>query len=195
MKTPLERSLYSVGYLGVGIYSTEKNKKEYKTWKCMIERCYSESFQRRNPTYIGCYVCDEWHNFQNFAKWYNENYYELDGETMCLDKDILVKGNKVYSPETCVFAPISINCLFANSENGRGDLPIGVRRSRNKYSSYAFINKKSTYLGCFNTPEDAFYAYKKAKEDYIKQVADQYKDKIPHKLYDAMYRYEVEITD
>lgn len=79
----------------------------------MLERCYSARYQERKPTYKGCSVCDEWLNYQNFAKWYDDNYYEIKGEIMCLDKDILVKGNKIYSPENCVFVPNYINVLFA----------------------------------------------------------------------------------
>ena len=50
-------------------------------------------------------------------------------------------------------------------------------------------------LGYFETPKEAFKSYKTFKEQYIKQVADEYKDKIPKKLYEAMYNWKVEITD
>ena len=114
---------------------------------------------------------------------------------MQLDKDILNKGNKIYSPNSCIFVPTRINQLFAKADALRGDFPIGVSRSGNKFRTRLHILNGEKYLGTFNTPEEAFYAYKTFKEQYIKEVAEEYKDKIPQKLYEAMYKYEVEITD
>ena len=121
---------------------------------------------------------------------------------MELDKDILFKGNKIYSPNTCVFVNKTINCLFTKSNKIRGDLPIGVKLGKNnkyvsQYSYYDFIKKKKIKkgLGYYNTIEEAFNSYKIAKENNIKRVADYYKEKIPKKLYEAMYNYKVEITD
>lgn len=92
--------------------------------------------------------------------------------------------------------PQRINLLFVKSNKSRGELPIGV--IKNTYGKYeaqiSVVNNRKRLCG-FNTPEEAFYAYKEVKEKYIKQVADEYKDKIPQKLYEAMYKYEVEITD
>ena len=121
---------------------------------------------------------------------------------MQLDKDILKKGNKVYSPETCIFVPRRINSLFIKSDKARGRYPIGVtlRKDNGKYRSQCDVQyeeepRKQIQLGQFDTPEEAFYAYKQFKENYIKEVADIYKPYIPEKLYEAMYRYEVEIDD
>ena len=170
----------------------------------MIKRCYDEKTIKKHLTYKDCSVCDEWHNFQNFAKWCEENYYEskFKNEPMQLDKDILQKGNKIYSPETCIFVPRRINSLFIKSDKARGDCPIGVtfRKDNGKYRSYCNVQykeepRKQIQLGQFNTPEEAFYAYKQFKENYIKEVADLYRPYIPEKLYNAMYRYEVEIDD
>jgi hypothetical protein len=153
------------------------------------------------PTYKGCTVDESWHNFQNFAAWYDKNFYEIDGERMELEKDILIKGNKVYSPETCVFAPHSINSLFVKGNSIRGEFPIGVYRhtQTNKYIAQCKISlngvKKTINLGIYETPERAFIAYKSYKENLIKQKAENYKDKIPSKLYEAMINYKVEITD
>lgn len=102
---PYSPSAFGVGYLGVGKYQGNHNKQEtpaYSAWYAMLGRCYSESFQARNPSYIGCSVDPMWHNFQNFAEWYESNY-PTDGKRYQLDKDILVKGNKIYSPSTCKF--------------------------------------------------------------------------------------------
>lgn len=203
IKNPYYPEVYGVGFTGEGKYKPRKNDKrmnrEYDTWHSMLERCYSKKSYAKYLSYVDCSVCKEWHNFQNFAKWYEENYYEVNNERMDLDKDILIKGNKIYSPEACVFVPQRINSLFVNNKSkDESTLPKGVylNKKLSKYSSYINIgNKKRIFLGLHNTPEEAFYVYKKEKESYIKQVANEYKDKIPTKLYNAMYNYKVEITD
>lgn len=206
IKNPYHKSIYGVGYIGEGKYKTWENGKDtvtYKTWQNMLKRCYDAYYINKNPTYIDCYVCDEWLNFQNFAEWYKEEMYECNGEKLELDKDILIKGNKIYSPETCIFVPQRVNSLFTKCDNVRGEYPVGV--SYYKTSGKLLVQcrifengkSKSKHLGRFplNKPFQAFYTYKMFKENYIKQVADEYKNLIPQKLYDAMYRYEVGIND
>lgn len=205
IKCPYEPRCSNVGYIGEGKYKTKENGKAtrvYSTWHSMLQRCYDEKNREKYPTYKGCTVCNEWHNFQNFGKWYDKNYYTVEGERMCLDKDILVKRNKVYSPETCIFVPETINSLFTKRQNDRGESVIGTSLTQNgKYRAYcSLINPKTgkskyEHLGCYETQEKAFEVYKYYKERNIKEVADYYKDKIPQKLYDALYNYEVEITD
>ena len=205
IKCPYERRFYNVGYLGEGKYKVSENGKNtrvYDTWKAMLQRCYSEKEHERHPTYIGCAVYEGWHNFQNFAKWYKDNYYEVGNEKMCLDKDILFKGNKIYSPDTCIFVPETINKLFIKNDKNRGESVIGATPTKNrKYQvSCNMINpetgkSKQEYLGLYDSQEKAFQVYKYHKERNIKQIADYYKIHIPQKLYDAMYNYEVEIDD
>lgn len=200
IRCPYERRTYGVGFLGEGKYKASKNgkyAKPYKAWKSMIERCYSPKYQEKQPTYIGCEVCEEWHNFQNFAEWYEQNYYEIPGERMELDKDILVKDNKTYSPNTCVFVSHNINSLFTKRDACRGNLPIGVCyiERKNIYQAECNINGKLKWLGYYNTQEEAFNAYKQFKESYIKQLADEHIELIPQSLYYAMYEYEVNIND
>ena len=201
IKNPYDKTIYNVGYIGEGYYKLITHKNIYKHWSSMIRRCYADNKNKFNPTYKDCSVCEEWHNFQNFGKWFDENYYTIENETMALDKDILVKGNKTYSPETCVFVPQRINSLFLKRNKSRGKYPIGTTYDKRdkKYESCCHMYKNNRYtrhaIGNFDTPTEAFTAYKTFKEQYIKQVANEYKDKIPKKLYDAMYRYEVEITD
>lgn len=205
-KCPYEPRVYNKGYIGEGKYKSKINGKKtkvYNTWHGMLQRCYSKKLHEKHPTYKDCNVCNEWLNFQNFAKWYDENYYEIKGERMHLDKDILVKGNKIYSPETCIFVPERINTLFIKSDKIRGNYPIGVSYDKeyNKYVSvckvYDFKNKKQKLkkIGRYNTPEEAFISYKNFKEKYIKEVADYYKNEISSNLYNAMCNYEIEITD
>lgn len=197
---PYERRTYGIGYLGEGKYKKSENGKEtkcYTIWAHMLERCCDNKFKEKRPTYKECEVCEEWHNFQTFAQWYENNYYEIPDDFMCLDKDILIKGNKVYSPKTCVFVSNEINLLFIKCNNSRGDLPIGVTYSKSDdvYISRCRFGDKLKHLGCYDTSQEAFQVYKEYKEKYIKQVADKYKEYIPQKLYNAMYNYEVEIDD
>lgn len=200
IKCPYEPRLYNKGYVGEGKYKTRENGKStdaYKSWKGMMQRCYDVNSLIKHPTYNDCTVCDEWLNFQNFAEWYEKNYYEIPEEKMALDKDILIKGNKIYSPSTCVFVPQDINSLFIKRDASRGNLPIGVSydsQSR-KYITYCKKNNKNEFLGRYNTPEEAFMVYKIFKERHIKKVADTYQDLIPQSLYNAMYEYEVENED
>lgn len=211
VKNPYDRETFGVGYIGVGEYkSKDKNGKEtkvYITWQNMLKRCYDPYYLNKRPTYIDCYVCNEWLCFQNFAEWFYKNYYECNNEQMHLDKDILCKGNKIYSPETCIFVPERINALFINQYRKRGKYPIGVTEDVDKKHGYKRLRsacnileegkRKRKSLGSFplNRPFQAFYTYKIFKESYIKQVADEYKDLISEKLYCALYRYEVEIND
>ena len=203
VKSHFTPSVYGVGIIGNEKTIDENGKtiKSYSVWNSMLKRCYSGKEQKKYPTYKGCCVCEEWLNYSNFKKWYDENYYEIENQTMNLDKDILVKNNKIYSPNTCVFVPQNINNLFTKSNKSRGKYPIGVIFNKyvNKYQAHCntFYNGKRQckYLGSYNNIEEAFNAYKEFKEANIKQVADEYKDKIPNKLYEAMYNYKVKITD
>ena len=199
VKCPYESRVYGKGYFGEGPYKANINKRstaEYRTWNHMLGRCYDEEYMYKNPTYVDCFVCDDWLNFQNFAKWYNDNYYNIDNMTMALDKDILYKGNRIYSPETCIFVPQQINSLFTNNHNIRGELPIGVKKKGNKFEAYCNNGYgKVCYVGNSDTIVGAFELYKEFKEAIIKQIADDYKDNIPYKLYEAMYNYKIEITD
>ena len=204
IKCPYDRSVCKIGYLGEGEYKSRENGKVtrvYKIWKSMLERCYDEKEHKRHPTYKDCSMCEEWHNFQKFAEWYYNNYYEVEGERMCIDKDILVKHNKIYSPDTCIFAPNTINNLFIKSNKTRGDSVIGTTSKNGKYMVQCWLinpqtgKSKQKYLGCYDTQEKAFEIYKYYKEKNIKEVADYFEKHIPNKLYLAMYNYEVEIDD
>lgn len=132
-----------------------------------------------------------------FRRWYLNNYYEIEGERMYLTCNILVKNNKIYSPETCIFVPQIIDNIFKTSKNKRGDYPIGVTYNVKKELYQARISEWRKYksLGYYQTSFEAFQVYKKEKERYVKEVANHYKDQIPQKLYNAMMSYEVNIDD
>lgn len=199
IKNPYDPYILGRGYYGVGKYKARNGKKttkEHHLWFALLTRCYNEKQRYQYKSYPDCRVCDEWLNFQTFAQWVNENYYEIPNERVELDKDILVKGNKIYSPETCIFVPKSINLLFVNRRNFRGECPLGVNKTNNgKYTALYGHDKRTTYLGSYPTKEEAFYAFKTHKEAHIKKVADRYKHLIPNKLYNALYNYEFLITD
>ena len=197
---PCKPTVCGVGYIGLGPYKSRENgkiTKEYEAWKNMLKRCYDSKLHEKYPTYIGCKVVEEGHNFQNFAAWYEDNYYEIEDQKICLDKDILIKGNKIYGPDTCVFVPQNINLLFVKSNAIRGDLPIGVYydKQRRKYAARCKVNSQKRHIGYFDTLEEAFQAYKQFKENVIQSTADEYQYQIPEVLYDAMYNYRVEKDD
>ena len=204
VRNPYEKTIYGVACIGdtSAVVKSKQFKYSYQIWISMITRCYSDKDLTRRNTYRDCFVCYEY-----FEKWFNENYYEIEGERMCLDKDILFKNNKIYSPETCMIVPERINMLFINQQRSRGEYPIGVSKWLDKRNGQKWLivqcsinegyESKLEHLGHFslNEPFHAFYTYKTFKDNYIKQVADEYKDIIPKELYNALYKYEVEIND
>lgn len=190
IRYPYHPTIHGVGYLGVGKY--QSTYIGYDVWSKMLARCYSKNYMEKKPTYIGCSVDERWYNFQVFAQWFEQRYKK----GFQLDKDILIKGNKIYSPETCCCVPSRINSLFVKNDANRGELPIGSSLTRQGTFKVGInIDKKSVYLGTYNTPEEAFRAYKVAKESRIKEVAEEYKEQIDQKVYEAMINWKVEITD
>lgn len=179
--------VYGFGIVNISLPNTSKSK---KLWRGMIERCYSDRTHKFIPAYCGCSVCEDWRTLSNFKEWFDDNY--IDGYE--LDKYLLVKHNRMYSPETCCFISKSLNSLLTNRRLHRGQYPLGVRAKNNKYESRLGAN---TYLGIFPTVESAFLAYKKAKEKYVKELAEKYfrEGKITERVYNALMKYEVEITD
>lgn len=191
IKNPYDKTIYGIACLGEGEYLTKGSyypTKVYTCWLHLIERCCVERKSKIYPAYYGtCEVCQEWMVFQNFARWWNDNYYVVN-ERLHLDKDILFPGNKIYSPKTCLLVPQRINMLFLNKPNKNG-LPNGIRKCKDGYS--AIYNQED--LGIYSTVEKAYTAYAKKKKETIIQIADEYKGIIPDKLYNALYEYEVDI--
>ena len=192
---------YGKGRIGVGRHSLSTSKRERTLWGCLLKRCFCDKYHRSKPTYKDVEVCDEWLDFQNFAEWCNTqkffNAKDDFGKSYQLDKDILVKGNKIYSPETCCFVPSQINSLFTYVKSIKGEHPVGVsyKKNRGKFEAYYSNRGKRVNLGHFNTCEEAFQDYKKAKEAHIKDVANEWKDRIDERTYQALLKYEVHIDD
>ena len=196
----MKPSVYGVGYLGgnLELKSTYNGKKcdIYVQWKNMIERCYNERYHQRQPTYIGCYVSDEFKDYSKWREWYDNYQYKYDGWQ--LDKDLLIKGNKVYSEDYCVFLPKEINAVLTKRTALRGEYLIGVCWHNTNKAFVAKVNKNKgnpEWLGSFNTEIEAFNAYKQSKESYIKELADKYKDLLDPRAYEALYNYTVDIDD
>lgn len=187
---------------GVGINDLKLSSRSeiYQIWISMLERCYIESEQEKRPTYKGCKVCDEWLKLSNFKAWVESSDSGfIHGHR--LDKDILVKGNKIYSPNTCCFVPHAINTLLIKGDAMRGKYPIGVhidkRRTQRPFKAQMCRYGHPTSLGNYATETEAFEAYKKAKEIYIKELAEKYFSDglITEKVYKALLKYEVDIND
>lgn len=197
--SPYCKTVFRVGYLGEGKYLT--TDRWYTFWTGFIQRVHYKKHKSREH-YKSVSINKDWYNYQNFAKWADENYYEIPNHQMQIDKDILFKNNKEYSPDTCIFVPQIINVLFTKSDKARGDLPIGVywfKEGKNYRAQCSYVDNngelKNKYLGGHGNPKDAYLAYKRFKESHIKEIADRYKEYIPDNLYKALYEYQVDITD
>ena len=203
VKDPYLPSVYGVGITGTK-YPTKINgvlTKEYTLWKSMLERCYSDALKKRCPTYEGCEASDKLKSYEYFYEWCNKQIgfgNDGNGNPFQLDKDLLVKGNKVYSESTCVFIPVEINLLLNKCEASRGEHLIGVNWCKRDKAFKAMVNKnkgRSECLGYFKTEIEAFNAYKVAKESFIKEQANKWKGQIDDRAYNALMKYEVNVDD
>ena len=202
VKDKLVPSLYGVGIFGEEVVRVDgKLIKEYMLWSSMLQRCYSNIYQQKRPTYKGCEVSNSFKTYSYFKDWCGKqvgfNRLDDEGKYFALDKDILIKGNKVYSEDTCCFVPAEINSVFIKCDRSRGEYPLGVNyhKATRKFVAQISYRKIKTHLGLYDTAEDAFKAYKKSKEKLIKSLADKYMDVLDPRVYKAMVEYEVEIGD
>ena len=214
-KNPYFASVLGHGYLGVdkegNVPKTKEFKdgklcatQEYLKWQSMLQRCFDNKYKEKKPTYKDATCCDRWLCFANFLEDFEilkQEYNWSKDKKLNLDKDILHKDNKLYSLENCVLVPDWINFLFTKRDANRGDCPIGVcyNKKSKKYQAQCNINGKPKNLGYYNTVKEAFSAYKIAKENEIKRVADDcvLKGYITQdsRLYNAMISYQIEIDD
>ena len=176
VKDPYSPSVFGVGVTGTKYLTTINGviTKEYDLWHSMLRRCYSDTSKKKNPTYECCEVSDNFKSYEYFYEWCNKQIgfgNDGNGNPFQLDKDLLIKGNKVYSENTSVFIPSEINSLLINCTASRGKHLIGVYWSKTANAFVAQVNKgkgKRDYLGYFKTEIEAFNAYKQAKEAFIK---------------------------
>lgn len=171
--TPYNRSLvYGLGIndCPTPVIINGVRLKSHSYWQSMLTRCYSSTFHRDRPSYLGCSVAPEWLLFSTFEKWFKVHYEE----GCSLDKDLLVQGNRVYGPDTCVFVPPALNALLTDRAAGRGAYPLGVCKhgTCNKYVAQISGAKSAgfnVYLGLFSTPLEAHKAWQLAKAEIIEQ--------------------------
>ena len=203
VKDPYAPSVCGVGVLGTK-YPSRVNgvkTKEYDLWYSMLQRCYSDVYKKKRPTYEGCEVSDNFLHYEYFYEWCHEQIgfgNDGNGNPFQLDKDLLIKGNKVYSEDSCVFIPQGINKVLTKRESMRGEHLIGVHWHNASRAFKAQVSKsagKQEYLGSFNTEIEAFNAYKTAKESFIKEQANKWKSQIDERAYNALMNYKVEIID
>lgn len=147
----------------------------YAAWHHMLERCYSEKWHAKYPTYIDCFAKDGWLKLSKFEEW----MLTQDWEGKQLDKDFLSSDNKIYSPETCVFIDQKLNKFLTDRAALRGNCPLGV--SAHKEGGFVVrcwnpFEGKREYLGIFRNPEEAHLVWKKRKHEHALTYADQQTD-------------------
>lgn len=155
----------------------------YSVWTGMLGRCYSERMQKKNPSYIGCSVVQDWMYFSAFREWMSSQ----DWQGKEIDKDILLEGNKVYGPETCVFISSCLNLFVIDKTANSGEYPVGVSfdkiagklraRCKNPFTG------KEEYLGYFTDPDQGHEAWRARKHEHACRYADMQKD---HRIADAL---------
>ena len=181
------------------VFVDGKKVKEYSLWQDMLKRCFSEKAQTHRPTYKGCNVSDNFLHYSFFYDWCHEQIgfgkVDENGRYWHLDKDLLFVDNKTYSETACVFVPHEINTFFIDCGNARGEYPVGVSFNKRdgKFKAHCNVNSKLQHLGLFNTPEEAFNAYKPFKENLCKQLALKWQHEIDPRLFHAMMKWEVKI--
>lgn len=173
VKNPYKKGVCGVGYIGVGKYNT--SDKAYGVWAAILLRCYDKDAQEKSlRSYIGCSVGEEWHDFQNFARWYYENKYRKEG--WGIDKDFCVMGNRVYGENFCTFLPPEINNVLINSLNQTSGISYDIKRECYLVRlSRDGLNKN---LGRYSSKEDAIKTYKEAKTEYIEQLCKKYSGEV-----------------
>jgi hypothetical protein len=185
---PYDKTVFGIGCLGVGGYMAKVNNKltdEYNSWKNLLARCYSDKYRYLHKTYEDCYMCDDWLNFQNHAAWYYENWYDVGEGRMHIDKDILIKGNKLYSPETCLIVPQRVNMMFM-TKGRKDDLPTGI--TKNTSGTYVSCYNGKRY-GTFKTLEEAVKEHDKQKRIHIKKVVEEYGNKLPPQIQEILLKW------
>lgn len=212
IKPLYQPSVLGVGYVGdgrflPGLYKLSEGKEHlhpriYAYWQRMLSRCYNEKEQAKPSAraYIGCSVSEEWKCLQNFAEWAlskEQAFFTENGKIWELDKDILVRGNRLYSDVTCTFLPPEIN-IFLSDRSWSENCPRGTNYirpptpgSKEGWIARCHINGKREYLGYYDDPMSAFFAYKTVKEGHAKMLAEKYKHRLEEQAYLSLLEYTV----
>lgn len=185
---------------GIGVYEKGKHlatlnrkaSKEYSLWMRMLVRCQPGSIEQiRRPSYIGCSVHPDFIHFQDFAEWC-QTQIGFGNTGWHLEKDILIQGNKIYGPDTCVFVPLSLNSLLTHNKINKGVYPTGVswHKKTSKYTAQIHLQDTVKYLGVFDSPDAALVVYRHAKLAEIHRQAEFYKESIDIRAYHALMNYK-----
>lgn len=190
----MAKLIYGIGFNSKGRHKTKTTgemTRVYYSWCNMLRRAYCPKLHARHPTYIGCEVDKEWHDFQEFAEWFENHEYSNHGYQ--LDKDLLIPSNKIYAPDRCVFVPRQLNTLLNDSGAMRGQYPQGIRfyKNTNRFRASININGKKQHLGYFDCPNEAYMVYRKAKEANVKRMALEWQDRIADNVFQALMNWEL----
>lgn len=204
-----KRGTFGVGYLGYGRFIPGEKRiphgcermphNLWRAWVRMLERCVGDRV--KNPSYEGCTFDESWVNCQSFIEWgilqKGHDRLESNGKTWQLDKDILVNGNRVYSPETCVFVPNEINTHFKDVEKGK-DGYYGVNEIEPKHPNAkrgwvarcCNVKKEREYLGFYDNPTDAYIAYRTRKIEVMSDLADKWKGEVDERVINSLQNFD-----
>lgn len=149
-------------------------------WRNMFDRCYNENRSDRNLSYSSCEVCEDWYSFKSFRDWMTgQNWQDKH-----LDKDLIVKGNKIYHPSRCLLIDRELNMFLSNISNYKGYTK--AKNRKKKYRVQISVNGKNNYVDSFYTKEEAIECYKDAKRKLIQEWANKYK--LDNIIYNALIR-------
>lgn len=159
---------------GVGVNDIQEpsNSPYYSRWSGMLQRGHCEKFKVKSPSYKDKYVSEEWMLISTFKSWMEQqNWKGLE-----LDKDILVKGNDVYSADTCAFVPAFVNSSLCLSTSNRGAHPLGVTYNKKENKFFSKIKSKGDVrvLGYFDNPTDAHRQWQMAKVIELEKTINEY---------------------
>lgn len=191
---PLYKNIYGIGFLGEGPYQPKNCGINYTRWVSMLDRCYNPE-NSKSEYYENCFVVEEWHNFQNYMSW-AVLQKGFDRKGWQIDKDLLRGDNPCYGPETCVFLPRDLNMALIVHRRAGNTMGTGVyyHEKNKKYiarTAQTNKNKSTTYIGSYDTPEEAYLVYKEYKEKFVKELADKFKEDLSEKAYENLYKWTV----
>jgi len=185
IRYPYHKSIFSIGYIGVGSYNYINFKKAYNVWVAMIQRCHEKKRLKIRPDYIEVEISKEWYNFQIFAEWFEKHYIE----GWQIDKDLLSGSKKMYSKDTCCFLPPELNVFLQKKQknNTSGKLGVFWNKKRKKWASSIGLK----HLGFFNNIEDAAVAYRKAKKEKLLMLIEKYSNKLEQRALKALKNLKI----